>query len=434
MTEQEFHLLNNSSLYEFSLYYGIPQYGYIETNYETRKYYIVHPRNREEKFEVKLDQIVEYKELPRISQPVRGESYESPSGLNRSKKAIILGAGASFDFTYDNNSGRMPLTRDLFHAEHNSILRKYQGAYDLSSDILQYSDIEDYFQKQWAKIMRTYNVPLLRQLISTQYYIHDLFFTLSGKLSNTQKNNYLKLVALAHEYILETQDALIPIITFNYDTLIEEALSRQLGYYFTSTHDYVNFTNRNIMLFKPHGSCNWARKFKRGQITGGPGQLKEISQLAAKIYTENRNLHDIYKNIGDEIEVVTGKKNPAVDEHLYYPSLLIPYRDKDEFSMPSMHTGILRHMLSSVDELLIIGWKGTEEYFRNMLKHSVGGKAAKITLVEPNKLAAEKFITDYKAILPNAEFSHLTDSSGGGMTFTQFINHVSNSDKHFFSV
>lgn len=434
MTEQQVLSLNNSSAYEFSLYYGISKYGYIETNPLTRQYFIVHPQNRKEKFEVKLDQIIGYKEIPVTSRPyaVRADIYSLPTGSNRTKKAIILGAGASFDFTYDSNSGRMPLTKDLFHAEYNSILRKYQGAFDLSSDILLYSDIEDYFQKQWAKIIRTYNVPLLRQLISTQYYIHDLFFTLSAKLSNTQKNNYLKLVALAHEYTLETHETMVPIITFNYDTLLEEALTRQLGYCFDTIHDYINFSEKNILLFKPHGSCNWIRQIKPGNLRMSTEKNNHISQLSAKIYTDKLNLHKLYNNISEQIEVLNQTNNIRHDKQAYYPALLIPYKDKDEFSMPQRHTSILRHMLSSVDEFLVIGWKGTEEHFSDMLKHSVGGKASKFTIVEPSSPAAEKFINDYKAILPNAEFSHLTDSSGGGLTFTQYIARVSNSNSHFF--
>ena len=98
---------------------------------------------------------------------------------------IILGAGASFDFSsIDQGHDRPPLSNNLFSEAYTQILNIYPGARLLSEEILHSPDIENYFQIQWSSLNESYNPMLLYDLINTQYYIHDLFRRLSGKYQN----------------------------------------------------------------------------------------------------------------------------------------------------------------------------------------------------------------------------------------------------------
>jgi hypothetical protein len=72
----------------------------------------------------------------------------------------------------------------------------------------------------------------------------------------------------------------------------------------------------------------------------------------------------------------------AADMHDSYPALLLPYRDKDEFTMPKSHYFALTGYMGNVENLIIIGWKGNEAAFNKLLGiHATGIK--KIVIVDP---------------------------------------------------
>jgi hypothetical protein len=76
------------------------------------------------------------------------------------------------------------------------------------------------------------------------------------------------------------------------------------------------------------------------------------------------------------------------NENMYFPALLMPYRDKDEFTMPSTHYWHLHHYLSHVETLIIIGWKGNEKLFNELLKKAAT-KVKRVVVVDPAPQAIE---------------------------------------------
>src|SRR5207244_836965 len=74
----------------------------------------------------------------------------------------------------------------------------------------------------------------------------------------------------------------IAVVTFNYDTLLEDAAQATLLLEFGSLSNYVDAT-RKWQFFKLHGSANWAQEIDRGldpTIQANPG---EIIRAAEKI-------------------------------------------------------------------------------------------------------------------------------------------------------
>jgi hypothetical protein len=76
------------------------------------------------------------------------------------------------------------------------------------------------------------------------------------------------------------------------------------------------------------------------------------------------------------------------NEGLYFPGLLLPYRDKDEFTMPNEHFENMYHYISNIKTLIVIGWKGNEKLFNQILKEQAI-KLEKVVIVDPNPETVE---------------------------------------------
>ena len=107
----------------------------------------------------------------------------------------------------------------------------------------------------------------------------------------------------------------------------------------------------------------------------------------------------------------------------FLPQLLIPFTDKDDFVMPQTHRNSLSGNLSKIQEILIIGWKGTEQVFKDLLKTHIGYRPVKITVANKKDDTIEKVFSD---VLPNAEWNFQN-------TFSEYMKFCSQSKDHFFS-
>lgn len=433
MTEHDFYSLENNInvLYEFYLYYDeIPLVGHlIQTNPSKEEYRVltnsdlITVRDKNISYDklgtsVKLDSITKWSLYDNrnssqyISNPI---SYD-PAILP--KKMVIFGAGASHDFTYDSKvkaEDKPPLTKDIFDDRYEIILSGYTPARNLSSSIIRHKDgIEDYFQKQWERMENHTDEILYRNLLNTQYYLYHLFRDVSQKNSWRRKSNYYDISKLAREYA-ESKGECVLFVSFNYDTLIENSLSSACQYVHNTIDDYIDIKTRKILLFKPHGSCNWGRKFIKGfpsdkEIKQG---MNNISLLARHIYEKKLNMPALKDMIEDKITIhrYDGMQTGDIySDKLFFPHLLLPYKDKDDFAMPSHHTALLKSYLSKIEEILIVGWKGTEAEFQKLLNNFIGHKKLKITVVTNT---SEDIRDKYKGVFPKMNEDDWTFHKGG---------------------
>lgn len=330
-------------------------------------------------------------------------------------KLIIFGAGASYDSIHTNfnkeeiNIWQPPLANELFEYRKNfeNIINKYPGAESFRSEINLGSDIEDFFQQKWNFVKGNYAKEMLSRIINTQFYLQELFNTISNNYYKAGLSNYDVIAAKAYEYAIATKED-ICFVSFNYDLLFEKSLEKILNIKFKNIDDYIN---SEIKLIKPHGSCNW---FKKGRKENSAFSLKTAFRykgLDNYLYQNNIDLSEINLSIEDRITILSDnsdqdKSISAKINNPYFPQILIPLKTKDEFILPNTHLNFLNTYIHKVNEILIIGWKGNELYFLDFLNKALNNKEINITIVNAENKEIE---TTLSSFLKLAKFEHFED-------------------------
>ena len=424
--------LNLSNIYCFTLYYGEQKIGILVEDKDNRNdFYIIKPADIKEYNKdrtllstlgekISLDCITSYRTFTR---PTPLNSLRATSAINATKM-IILGAGASYDFSYDDKlseKDRPPLTYNLFNDEYDQILSSYPGANVLASEILQVTDVERFFQDQWENVKKYHNPDLLNKIINTQYYLQNLFMVISDKCKNNKRSNYNSLMSLASKYAVSKGESII-VTSFNYDTLLEQAIEAVFGYTYKQIGDYID-TNRKLILFKPHGSWNWVRYFKTN--TAALSAINKNRLFSLDIYSKKKSYSELFREVEDKVEIdnTPSLTNNSPTNKKFLPQLLIPFTDKDDFVMPFNQRILLEANLDKIQEILIIGWKGTEQVFKDLLQTKLGHKKIKITVANKKDDTIQRILS---SVLPNAEWNFQD-------TFSEYMKYCSQSKDHFFN-
>jgi hypothetical protein len=233
---------------------------------------------------------VQWGNLPLRSQ-MANDHILTFNGKHTIKKLIIFGAGASYDIGLSRNC---PLTNELFQ---NPIIDQFPGAKllrpKINSFIAAGGTLEDFFQEKWEEIFNTGDVELLARLINTQYFIQEQFRQNASMNDNDDVTNYMLLIEYIRRYLKNDSTEKIPIVTFNYDTLLEKALCNIYDWKYSKIEDYIYNDSaglhekklKPIMLFKPHGSWNWVYRLNNIFASEGfSNQPKYIYHLAKEYY------------------------------------------------------------------------------------------------------------------------------------------------------
>lgn len=337
------------------------------------------------------------------------------------KKLFIFGAGASsfcigleHEKSFREDHLCPPLGVDLFDNRFQMFIAKYRGVNALIPAFeLAQKNIEKTFQKEWEKIVRRKDVDRLNKLISCQYYLQELFIEVSNRVKSmhTRENAHAQLFHHLLESVNDNEQ--IGIVSFNYDTLVEDSISRVTFEEFSSINSYASFSSK-FCLFKPHGSCNWGWKF-----TGGEYFQLYSNEIADKIVKEKVLLADIYFHHIDKLFSVVSKHSYGFEAKVarngigfysinkerievfsknkgYFPALLVPFSLKDEFLMPYSHDTKLDIMLEKVEEIVCIGWKGNEELFNSRLKSKIKlSNFKRLTIVDPKSETVADNLKNY---------------------------------------
>lgn len=84
--------------------------------------------------------------------------------------------------------------------------------------------------------------------------------------------------------------------------------------------------------------------------------------------------------LSDTYEVLDRYLTPVMEGNALYPALAIPFARKFAFDCPMDHLEQLKHVLPLVNRILIVGWRGNEQHFLNLLD-LIHGKAPRILVV-----------------------------------------------------
>lgn len=327
------------------------------------------------------------------------------------KRMFVFGAGASAFCSFGDGLDKLrnktllrpPTGYEVFDENYKEILAEYEGARASISDFEDKGkDIEGCLEDEWGDVRYYYNPQIVARHTNIQLYLQELFQNISEEVTkNHYRNNLYSSFANKLQRFASKGSERMAVVSFNYDTILDYFLDQAFRMDLSQMKNYMDYNNKYAMLFKPHGSCNWGWPLREDRLIGMNGSLPKF------FYQQQFTPTNIYYHLlGDFNEMIhahswgnekscsikgigrhTINKNrieiiPLGSTKKYYPSLLLPYRDKDEFIMHYDHLHAMRSFMGSMEELYLIGWKGNEAVFNKMLKEQAH-RLRKIVIVNP---------------------------------------------------
>jgi hypothetical protein len=154
------------------------------------------------------------------------------------------------------------------------------------------------------------------------------------------------------------KDEPVCLVTFNYDTLLEDALS-EFGLPIKAFPDYTK-KHPFYRVFKVHGSVNWARIVENQIQSQNPGHdwsvVHEWIQRAAEL------------KVTDEYVLCGGYPTAVVEGRPAFPAIAIPVEKDKNFECPPNLLEELKALLPQTTRVLVIGWRATEQHFLDLLR------------------------------------------------------------------
>jgi hypothetical protein len=291
---------------------------------------------------------------------------------------VIFGAGASFDSSptyppgkvspdlsggdYSNNYHRPPLAKDLF--EDRPIFRLALDAFPQCKSIV--ARLRDPAvtsgEKSIETVLRHLEDEALayprgqQELLAVRCYLQRAIYN-SQKEWRTFTRRITNYLSLLREIERNNKGGNpVCLLTFNYDTLLEDGL-QDLGFEIRQMNDYT-VGQRAFRLFKIHGSINWGQVVMRAGADVRYPQVA-LSQMIDR-FTE--------LEITDTYHVCDPDSMGFYGGMPMFPAIAIPVEKKNEFVCPPTMLNQLVKLLPLVDKILSIGWRGTEEHFLQLLR------------------------------------------------------------------
>jgi len=331
---------------------------------------------------------------------------------------FIFGAGASANCVFGTESEielfrgdtlRPPLGNELFSPKFKHYYQSYQGVKQ-SLHFLQdeNANVEELFEEEWDDISEGNNTVLKRH-INIQYYIQEILQKASFCVCSNynEKNLFAKLANKLQKAYSRNPSKKFAFVSFNQDTILEFFLEEQFGKKIDKLEDYISDNRGPFAIFKPHGSWNWGWKFPNTEAYSG--------HTPQKLFSDGVDFDNLYFDLlGNHIDMVdwsdwgrnssfnpNGLGSVGIDKssislipnhgnlNHYFPSILLPYRDKDDFTMPSSHLKRMTSYFEYVETLIIIGWKGNEAAFNRLLFDN-SNNLKRIIVADPTPTVVEK--------------------------------------------
>ena len=201
-----------------------------------------------------------------------------------------------------------------------------------------------------------------RQLMAVRYYLHYMLWECERNWKAASKNvtNYKALLDKINRWRTGKE---VSLVTFNYDTLLEDAMP-SVGLTVTKLDDYV-FGDPAYKVFKLHGSVNWARIVE----TAVPYRDVNPWVVASDHIERAARLR-----ITDDFVIINQHPCGTWENRFgLVPAVAVPVEKKAYFECPPRHLVELERLLPRVSKILLIGWRATEDHFLELLtKHLKG--------------------------------------------------------------
>ncbi len=289
---------------------------------------------------------------------------------------VVFGAGASYDSFADAPpgvqligeppvqvmvNGRPPLASQLFSLRFANDI----ALFPLCKPVVPYLrapgvNIEGELERLQTE-SQNYSAGT-KQLAAIRYYLQYMLTGCQSIWEELTKgvNNYKTLLDIIARR--RAEDPKVCLVTFNYDTLVEEALPT-VGITISRIADYVAY---DYKLIKLHGSINWAldvqNKVENLDHRTEWDVVNELTNRARELIP-GRSF-----TITRQRPIAFSKGSPRIP---LIPALAIPVVSKPEYMCPVEHSETMKESLPQVTKLLIIGWKGAEKLFLQELSKGI---------------------------------------------------------------
>jgi hypothetical protein len=345
---------------------------------------------------------------------------------------VIFGAGASFDSssTYPVGQGppdanaedshnafyRPPLAKDLFanrpifmnsieaFPQCKPIVPRLRAPAVISGAL----SIEGLLQTIEAEAAAY--PPGLRELAAVRCYLQRAIGDSQNRWIQVTRGitNYLWLL---REIERTRKDAKpVCLVTFNYDTLLENALGAlSADHRIDRMEDYMDRPTL-FRVFKPHGSINWAQMVEN-EI---PGNINVEAPTTVLRYLID---HAEALRITNEFALCPPGAMGVVNRMPAFPAIAIPVEKKNQFACPQTHLDRLAEVLTEVSKILMIGWRATEAHFLTLLKQHLR-PGVQVCVVAGNLGAGRAAQVCFYTALANNRLQIPTIDAGG---FTDFL-------------
>jgi hypothetical protein len=201
-----------------------------------------------------------------------------------------------------------------------------------------------------------------RQLAAIRYYLRLALWHCQDGWREVHHGitNYSTFLDEIERWRFESEER-VCFVTFNYDTMLEEAMATVLRLRVQDMDSYLTWDNYS--LFKLHGSINWGRVVE-GIVRQGSGPIPSYQNIMETVISNTSTVTGRYHLCGIDM-----RPSPDIGLSLY-PALSIPVEKKDEFSCPPKHVTTLEELLPAVTKMITVGWRASEQDFLKMLEAS----------------------------------------------------------------
>lgn len=190
----------------------------------------------------------------------------------------------------------------------------------------------------------------LKQLAAVRFYLRTILTDTPTRWSRIANGvtNYHALVDLLDQWSTVSNSP-VRFATFNYDTLVEQAMSDEGVLKSRTIDSYIE--NDRWQLHKLHGSVDWGRVVATNELLVGyaggleQGMIEFVDLLP----------------ITDEFVKIEGRPTTNID--YWFPALAIPLDAKSSFECPKSHLAAARTALRDCRRLLLIGWAANDRHF-----------------------------------------------------------------------
>jgi hypothetical protein len=328
---------------------------------------------------------------------------------------VILGAGASYDSLakvpapgqFVGSQWRPPLANQLFETRWGPYIQQFPQMHAIIPELERPdSDVEallEKFQKESSEHPRRYN-----QLIAIRYYLQAMLENCLDNWENSTRGvtNYKALLDVIEHRVRGPKI----LVSFNYDTLLEEALGSTVGVRIRDLSDYVK---SDYKIVKIHGSINWVHKVEAPQISVNmsPGLVSaEVIDRASAL------------KINESFHLVQRHHIPVLDDKPTIPALSIPIASKSDYEAPSEQTRALVEYLPEVDRVVVIGWRGSEDKFSETLASVAVNNRPRFMVISRNRDSAADICEGINRSFSRRNVGATFSTVDGGFSYA-ILNH-----------